>query len=541
MAARVAYAPPVVRAEKNLRAHVNAPESMATDQGRVLWRARRWAMQTMTVRGRPGCGRYLAQRLWATVAAFALIALAAACSGAGESPEQLTRASGAPGSGGADPAVTAGEGVPPHTFVLEATTSIVPRWSGTSTTALPVVQPAPAGLCRDDAAPRIRPGDDSTGLDTAVATLATAVNDPGFRGSSVSVSVWIEGWGPVADKNTALMSPPASNQKLLTAAGAYERLDIDEHTRTPVVATGPVIDGVLRGDVVLVGGGDPSVTRSGVRSLDSLAFQIKERGIDHVEGRVLVDEDRYDAERSIASWPAGWASIVGGPMSALMVDRNRGLEAADPALTNGELFKASLGAAGIQVDGDVERGSGELGEQIAVLEGPTYGELITTMLTMSDNLVAEMLVKEIGRRHLGEGSTQAGLAAIRDAVAVLCVPPGGSDVDGSGLSSANAHSTEQFRRLLQVASKRSWGSRFMGSLPVAGQSGTLAGRLIGPFTTGNVRAKTGSIAVSKALSGYVMTAGGRQGYFSIIVNGNATGGLEPVIDNIPAQIAALPN
>lgn len=470
----------------------------------------------------------------------AIAAALAALVGCSEAPEEApTRIVPTDGVDTGSSLASSGDQGAPHTIVLETTPTTEQPWTPTTTGPPSVLQPAPAGVCPGEGP--IDPRRPPTGLAEAQAALNPAIADPRFRGSNLSVSIWIDGWGQVVSLNTDLTFPPASNQKLITAAGAYERLDTNERVRTVVIGSGPVVDGVLRGDVVLVGGGDPTVTRSGIRSLDALATQLRARGVTKIDGKVLVDESRFDPERFVPTWPSGWQSTVGGPLSALVVDRNRNVDPADPSLSIGEFFKASLVAAGMQVDGEVAHGKVDTGEQVAVLDGPTYSELIAAMLQTSDNLTAELLVKEIGLRHSGAGTTAAGLASVRDAVAVLCVPPGGADVDGSGLSSANSHSADQFRRLLQVATERWWGSRLRGALPVAGQSGTLAGRLIGPYTTGNVRAKTGSIATSKALSGYLSTMGGRQAYFSILVNGNATGGLEPAIDNVVAQIAALQN
>ena len=464
-----------------------------------------------------------------------MILLLVGCSSAPErvAPE-VVPAEGLPGT--SSTAAPEGSGSP-HTVVIEQVPATTSPWAATTTAPLPVLSPAPAGVCTSDAP--ADPNRAGAGLVEAREALQRAIMDPRFASSLLSVSAWIEGWGEVVSYNTDRTLVPSSNQKLITAAGAYERLDANERTKTAVVATGPTQDGVLRGDVVLIGGGDPTFTRSGGRSLDGLASQVRARGVTQIEGRILVDESRYDTERFIPTWPAGWQATVGGPLSALEVDRNRNLDLNEPALAIGDMFKESLAAAGITSTGGVEHGKAESGEQIAAMDGPTYGELISQMLQSSDNLIAELLVKEVGLRHTGVGTTAAGLASIRDAVAVLCVPPGGADADGSGLSAANAHSTDQFRRLLQLSERRWWGPRFAGALPVAGQTGTLTGRLIGPYTTGNVRAKTGSTAAGKALSGYLTTAAGRQAYFSILVNGNATGGLEPAIDGIVAQIAAL--
>lgn len=480
----------------------------------------------------------------AGVVAVALVSLAGACSGSSApDPGSLTRI--APPDRVEDPGTTINDSVLPNTIVLDST-STAPVWTPSTppppavpATASPAVCPAdPPATATSTTALTVPVGGVQPAIEQSRAALDAALDDPRFQQAELAVSIWVDGLGEVAARNPYRAFPPASTQKLLTAAGAYERLDIDERVRTTVVAAGPVVDGVVEGDLVLVGGGDPTLTRRGARSLDALVTQLRAKGIVRVGGNVLVDESRYDGERSVPSWPVGWESTI-GPMSALVVDRNRNADLADPALTHGESFRQSLNAAGIAVDGSVEYGTVGEGMQVALVDGPTYGELVTTMLQNSDALVAELLVKEIGRRHTGTGTTVDGLASIKDAVAVLCVPPGGNDVDGSGFSPADSHSADQLRRLLQLAARRTWGARFKASLPVAGQSGTLAGRLVGPQTTGNIRAKTGSIAVAKALSGYATTASGRQAYFSIIVNGRLTGGLEPAVDSIAAAVAGL--
>jgi D-alanyl-D-alanine carboxypeptidase/D-alanyl-D-alanine-endopeptidase (penicillin-binding protein 4) len=79
----------------------------------------------------------------------------------------------------------------------------------------------------------------------------------------------------------------------------------------------------------------------------------------------------------------------------------------------------------------------------------------------------------------------------------------------------------------------------LDSLPLAGRSGTLAGRLTSAATAGNVRAKTGSIIPGRALSGYVTTASGRSGVFSVVVNGDNPGRAQAAIDALVTSVAAI--
>jgi len=105
---------------------------------------------------------------------------------------------------------------------------------------------------------------------------------------------------------------------------------------------------------VLVGGGDPVVTRAGPHSIDFLAEVVAKTGLKGVNGRILVDESRYDTVRTGPNWPADWLYSI-GPMSALGVEHNMFTKdrayVDDPAKGNGEVLKFALVSRGIAVSG----------------------------------------------------------------------------------------------------------------------------------------------------------------------------------------------
>jgi D-alanyl-D-alanine carboxypeptidase/D-alanyl-D-alanine-endopeptidase (penicillin-binding protein 4) len=178
---------------------------------------------------------------------------------------------------------------------------------------------------------------------------------------------------------------------------------------------------------------------------------------------------------------------------------------------------------------------------VASLSSPPIGELVARTLTESDNLVSELLLKEIGLRTQGVGGTAEGAAAAQERLGRLLggLALNGQTADGSGLSRADRRSAREWRLLLQAALDQPWAGRFVGSLPLAGRTGTLDRRFGGTAAEANVRAKTGAINGARALSGYLTTAGGRQAVFSIIVNHPGPG--RPVmraIDDLVAAIAA---
>lgn len=175
---------------------------------------------------------------------------------------------------------------------------------------------------------------------------------------------------------------------------------------------------------------------------------------------------------------------------------------------------------------------------VASLTSAPMATLVDTTLMRSDNMAAELLLKEVGRAGTGEGSTAAGAAATRAALAPLCVPIAGVDDDGSGLSRSNGRSAREWRVLLQGARSQPWSPLLVNAMPLAGRTGTLAGRFHGTPAEGNVRAKTGTIIGGIALSGYGTTRGGRPFVFSVVANGPASNGGQGALDALVAAVAA---
>jgi D-alanyl-D-alanine carboxypeptidase/D-alanyl-D-alanine-endopeptidase (penicillin-binding protein 4) len=358
------------------------------------------------------------------------------------------------------------------------------------------------------------------------------------------VSVWVDGLGEVAAHNPDQPLLPASNQKMLTAMSVLASMPGETTLATEIRSAGPQVGPVLQGDLFLVGGGDPTLTRHGPHSLDALAGQIAARGIQVVSGSLIGDESRYDAARSAPGWRPEHVPIYIGPLSALVVDRNqhRGdpAYAADPLPGNVAVFRAALIRHGVKVAGPDGRGTAPPGTAVlAALTSPPVGRLVHEMLLRSDNLFAELLLKEVGLRVRGAGTSAAGLVAGAEVLGQAHVPTDGESADGSGLSRANHRSARQWRTMLQAALTQPWGRAFREALPVAGHSGTLSRRMRAGPVAGNVRAKTGWIDEARALSGYLTTGSGRNAVFSILINGTTPATkVIPAIDELVATIAA---
>jgi D-alanyl-D-alanine carboxypeptidase/D-alanyl-D-alanine-endopeptidase (penicillin-binding protein 4) len=368
--------------------------------------------------------------------------------------------------------------------------------------------------------------------------FAAFLADPSVMPHRTSVSVWIDGWGEVLAHEPDLALAPASNEKIFTAMGALAVLGAEARLTTALRFTAD-------GNLVVAGGGDATLTSGGPHSLASLADQLRASGVGTVPGALVVDETRHDGERRARAWQDWQVPAYTGPLSALMVDRNRWRAdpayLADPALANAELLRGALAARGISVTGPTVYATAPVaGSVVASVTSAPLSELLRDMLQSSNNQIADLLLKEVGFAATGTGSMANGAAATAAALAPLCIPLTGVADDGSGLSRGNARSAREWRSMLQAARTQPWWPTLDDALPLAGRSGTLAGRFRGTAAEANVRAKTGTIIGGAALSGHGTTAGGRPFVFSILVNGPGAEASAGAIDSLVSALAGEP-
>jgi D-alanyl-D-alanine carboxypeptidase/D-alanyl-D-alanine-endopeptidase (penicillin-binding protein 4) len=407
----------------------------------------------------------------------------------------------------------------------------------TPTTAAPAC-PAPGALLPD-------------GDEEPPATLLEAIDIALANGSltrrTFGVSIWVEGYGEVASENAAEPLIPASNQKILTAMGVLELLDHQQRLVTEIRATGPIdAAGVVQGDLLIVGGGDPLIKRQGPHSIEDLAGQlVDEVGITGVTGNIVGDESRYDQIRKAPGWLEWEMPLPGGSMSALMVNSNSRLGdkayLENPTVHNAELLRNALEDLGVEVSGTPVAGTVPAdAELVHDYPSPTIEEIVRIMMHESDNMTAEMLTKEVGLQVRGEGSSTAGRAAMIEALEErLCITIDGFDDDSSGISREDRRPAQTWRDMLLAARDAPWYDSLLESMPVAGaEDGTLAGRFLGTSAVGNVAAKTGTTGQAVALSGYATTEGDRDVVFSIIVNGDQPEPAVPAMDAIVLAVQA---
>jgi serine-type D-Ala-D-Ala carboxypeptidase/endopeptidase (penicillin-binding protein 4) len=336
-------------------------------------------------------------------------------------------------------------------------------------------------------------------------------------GSTGAVALDLETGETIYAKNGSLPLIPASNEKLAVTYAAITALGPAFTIETDVLGHGNQTGAVWRGDLVLKGFGDPTLSRA---DLTALARQVRAEGITSVTGTVLGDESWFDGRRTAAGWKPSFYITESPPLSALIVDRGvvGRYTSRDPALAAAQLFRAALVRAGVRVAGGAAHGTAdELDVQLATVDSPPLSAIVRWMDRVSDNFVAEMLVKELGAVQAGNGTTAAGVGVISGLLAEAGVPLDGVRlVDGSGLSLLDRLTPNALVELLRAMYEDTEiRLELLASLPVAGRTGTLEHRMRSGPARGIVRAKTGTTSNASALSGFVSD----RYIFSVLQNG----------------------
>jgi len=430
-------------------------------------------------------------------------------------------------------------------------------------------------------------------IDGIISAPALAAGSWGVAVRSLSRSELLYSW------NAEKLLIPSSNMKILTLAAAAERLGWDYTYETRLVAAGPIAGGVLGGDLVVVGSGDPSIDNwdgAATQLFHDWASQLETSGVRTIAGRIVGDDKAFEEEGFGAGWawddldrsyatavgalqfnentaqltvkpgsaPGDEAAVSAAPPGAGLIVRNlvktavrgspatltterrpggtaleirgtiavgaapivRNVSVVNPTLYFVNELRSALVADGIDVRGaavDIGDLTGPppraQGPPLVAYRSPPLSELASTMMRLSQNLYAETLLKTLGLSS-GAPNVAGGIAEVRRIMDGWNIAPlGYIEADGSGLSRSNLAMADTIVSVLaHVDGDRRLRDLFRATLPVAGRSGTLEGRMRGTPAAGNARAKTGSLTNARALSGYVSSAEGEPLAFAILAN-----------------------
>jgi D-alanyl-D-alanine carboxypeptidase/D-alanyl-D-alanine-endopeptidase (penicillin-binding protein 4) len=419
--------------------------------------------------------------------------------------------------------------------------------------------------------------------------------------------------------NAGRLLMPGSAIKIATLAAAAERLGWSYAYETRVIGSGVINAGVLDGDLLVVGSGDPSIVDA-AHLFDAWADSLKAAGVREITGRIVGDDNVFDDERFGPGWT--WEDLadrdgaaigglqynenvalatigpgldLGAPAQITVTPRGHGLMVVSRVITSSAGSNAVVqvrrpsGSNRLELEGTVPLGGTPVLRTVAVdnptlffvtalrealiargvdVRGPavdidditdapqrtrgvpliTYtspplSTLAVRMMKNSQNLYAETLLKTMGSL-VNAPTWEASLKEERATLEEWGVPPAGLvQVDGSGLSRYNYASPESLVAILaHVDSDERLRDPFEAALPIAGRDGTLAARMRGTPAENNARAKTGTLANTRSLAGYVTDADGNPLAFAIVANnyGNVSPDLvTAAIDHIVVRLALL--
>lgn len=345
--------------------------------------------------------------------------------------------------------------------------------------------------------------------------LTKALRSPSLSlGRTAALAVDLRTGEVVFAHNGSVPVAPASNEKIPVSWAALTRLGPAYRFHTELYGAGTRRGSVWEGDLVLKGFGDPTLSSG---DLDSLARQVRASGIRAVTGRVLGDESYYDRKRGAEGWKGYFLGGETPPLSALVADRAKGWPALSPPLLAARSLRDALVRLGVVVAGRPGLGRApadapSLASDVSV----PLAEIVRVMNHESDNFYAEMLLKEIAAATGRGGSSSLGGKLVVATMAEAGIPVKGVRiVDGSGLSSLDRLTAVALVGVLRAGLSNPGIRRsFVGSLAVAGRSGTLSTRLT-PLR-GRVKGKTGTTNLACTLSGFI----GRDYAFAVLHNGD---------------------
>ncbi|MGZ4560965.1 MAG: D-alanyl-D-alanine carboxypeptidase/D-alanyl-D-alanine endopeptidase [Mycobacteriaceae bacterium] len=383
-------------------------------------------------------------------------------------------------------------------------------------------------------------------LSTVLAPLAAAPGLGTLTGRVVDPETGAVLW----DSGSAVPQLPASAAKVLTVAAALLTLGTEDVVHTRVVASS------VPGQVVLVGGGDPTLSTAaanatehypGAARLADLVTQLRSSGLP--VSSVVVDSSAYVGDALAPGWLVG--DIAGGfvaPIEPVMLDGARSNPAAEesprsatPALDAGRALAGFLGLPSETVSlGGAEPGA----KTLADVSSAPLGVRLQQLMLASDNVLAEAVGREVAVAR-GMPASFVGAAA---AVAATLTEAG---IDTSGLAMKDISGLSVLDRaparvLADVLSLAAGGGPhaaalrpLLSDLPVAAATGTLIERFDGASAqpgAGWVRAKTGTLTGVNSLAGVVTDVDGRVLAFALISNGATSAATRPALDVIAATL-----
>ena len=382
------------------------------------------------------------------------------------------------------------------------------------------------------------------------AALALVAADPNLGKLGARVTDAMTGeelWQQFDD----VLLQPASTNKTLTSAAALLALNREARVTTRVVA------GAQPGTIVLVGGGDPTLSGAapgqgtwyhGAARISDLADQVRRSGV--TASAIQVNTSLFSGPTFAPGWDP--ADIDGGdiaPIESVMLDAGRIQPATDesrrsvtPALDAGRALATALGIdpQQVTVNGDsVDSGA----RQLAAVQSAPLIDRLNEMMNVSDNVMAECIAREVAASMQRPRSFSGAVDAVINRLGTAHIDTGSAILrDSSGLSVEDRLTAKTLESVVQAAAGPDQPTLrpLLDVLPIAGGSGTLSDRFLdgtpaGSGPAGWLRAKTGSLTAINALAGVVTDRSGRVLSFALISNDAGMSG-RTAVDAVAATL-----
>ena len=361
---------------------------------------------------------------------------------------------------------------------------------------------------------------------------------------------------------------PASLTKLYTTYLVAKNLGFESTFETQVLTTGPIINGVLKGNLILKGGYDPLFA---FKELEQLVDLVIECGIEKIEGQVLLEskgswkishtewEDlsqNYAPELSDLNFEQNCSTLIINPKTkALFFEKSK----INPSITfdsSNETtlnLQRSLESNDLVIQGEINKNEDLIKVQIPIhnphkkafyffkqmlsekqiqIENKKHASITKTKLTSVHSETMYELVKKMNKE------TDNLIASILYHRAIAQDKKHKKVPDGSGLSRQTLFTPKEIVQLLKKFHRKPFFSHVVETLPVAGVDGSLADRFVGTIGEKNVKGKSGIMTHISSLAGYAKTKKGRQIAFCVIINQSnlSTPEMENAIDALILQV-----
>ena len=363
---------------------------------------------------------------------------------------------------------------------------------------------------------------------TAVAAKIRAIKVKGV-GGAYSGSVVEVGSGNVLYAHNATRGYiPASTMKLLTSTAALSILGPDHTFKTSVVSP-------KRGQIILVGGGDPYLAskagsdypkRATINGLArATASRLKQDKISRVS--LGYDASLFKGPAWNPRWPVFYGNQV-SRTSALWVDEGRvgggGLRYRNPAEEAATAFAAALSKQGVRVSSTRSARAPKSAPVVARVSSMSLERIVEHLLMVSDNDAAEVIFRQAAIGAGKPGSIAEATKVVRAELTKLQIwDPGMTISDGSGLARQTKVPADSMVKMLRVAAgqKHPELRAVITGLPVAGVEGSLKRQYYDDQSVagrGVVRGKTGTLNKVRARAGVLRTTDGSLLAYAFLIN-----------------------